>query len=123
VEIYEALKTLFNSGDVLGKVSDAMKHSYIDRIDRMEAQYQKAGASGSFNADHASACMMISYPLSTTTFACCPAFKPCIFHSWYLLYPVVSTQCTLMAMIRNEKSGHDCYFTDNNEAQNRCSLS
>nr|WP_252867567.1 hemagglutinin repeat-containing protein [Pantoea sp. AV62] len=50
VETYEALKTLFNSGDVLGNVSDAVKQSYIDRIDRMEAQYQKAGASGSFNA-------------------------------------------------------------------------
>lgn len=50
VETYEALKSLFNSGDVLGNVSDAVKQSYIDRIDRMEAEYQKAGASGSFNA-------------------------------------------------------------------------
>ncbi len=50
VETYEALKTLFNSGDVLGNVSDAVKQFYIDRIDRMEAEYQKAGASGSFNA-------------------------------------------------------------------------
>ena len=50
VETYEALKTLFNSGDVLGNVSDAVKQSYIDRIDRMEAEYQRAGASGSFNA-------------------------------------------------------------------------
>ena len=50
VETYEALKALFNSGDVLGNVSDAVKQSYIDRIDRMEAEYQKAGASGSFNA-------------------------------------------------------------------------
>ena len=49
-ETYEALKSLFNSGDVLGNVSDAVKQSYIDRIDRMEAQYQRAGASGSFNA-------------------------------------------------------------------------
>ncbi|MCE0490013.1 VENN motif pre-toxin domain-containing protein [Pantoea sp. Mb-10] len=49
-ETYEALKSLFNSGDVLGNVSDAVKQSYIDRIDRMEADYQKAGASGSFNA-------------------------------------------------------------------------
>ncbi|SER13130.1 filamentous hemagglutinin [Rosenbergiella nectarea] len=29
---------------------DAVKQSYIDRIDQMEAEYQKAGASGSFNA-------------------------------------------------------------------------
>ncbi len=50
VETYQALKALFNSGDVLGNVSDAVKQSYIDRIDRMETQYQQAGASGSFNA-------------------------------------------------------------------------
>ncbi|WP_261666541.1 hemagglutinin repeat-containing protein [Erwinia mallotivora] len=50
VETYEALKTLFNSGDVLGNVSDAVKQSYIDRINQMETEYQKAGASGSFNA-------------------------------------------------------------------------
>lgn len=49
-ETYEALKTLFNSGDVPGNVSDAVKQSCIDRIYRMEAEYQKAGASGSFNA-------------------------------------------------------------------------
>lgn len=49
-QTYEALKSLFNSGDVLGNVSDAIKQSYIDRIDHMEAEYQKAGASGSFNA-------------------------------------------------------------------------
>lgn len=50
VETYEALKTLFNSGDVLGSVSDAVKQSYIDRINLMETEYQKAGASGSYNA-------------------------------------------------------------------------
>jgi len=50
VETYEALKALFNSGDVLGNVSDAVKQDYINRIDRMETEYQKAGASGSFNA-------------------------------------------------------------------------
>ncbi|MEC3902509.1 hypothetical protein VOF77_09370 [Leclercia adecarboxylata] len=49
-QTYEALKSLFNSGDVLGNVSDAIKQSYIDRIDHLEAEYQKAGASGSFNA-------------------------------------------------------------------------
>lgn len=35
---------------LLGNVSDAVKQSYIERIDWMEAEYQKAGASGSFNA-------------------------------------------------------------------------
>jgi len=49
-QTYEALKSLFNSGDVLGNVSNAIKQSYIDRIDHMEAEYKKAGASGSFNA-------------------------------------------------------------------------
>ncbi|MGB8665882.1 MAG: filamentous hemagglutinin, partial [Serratia inhibens] len=44
------MKQLFNSGDVLGNVSDAVKQSYIERIDNMEAEYQKAGASGSFNS-------------------------------------------------------------------------
>ncbi len=50
LETYQALKALFNSGDVLGNVSDVVKQSYINRIDRMESEYQKAGASGSFNA-------------------------------------------------------------------------
>jgi len=50
LETYEALKSLFNSDDVLGNVSDAVKQSYIDRINRMEDEYQTAGASGSFNA-------------------------------------------------------------------------
>ncbi|EFF2456960.1 hemagglutinin repeat-containing protein, partial [Escherichia coli] len=49
-ETLEAMKALFNSGDILGSLSDAVKQSYIDRIDRMEAEYQKAGTSGSFNA-------------------------------------------------------------------------
>ena len=50
METLEAMKALFNSGDVLGTVSDAVKQSYLDRIDRMEAEYQKAEASGSFKA-------------------------------------------------------------------------
>ncbi|WP_274715156.1 hypothetical protein [Xenorhabdus bovienii] len=50
IKTYEALKSLFNSGDVLGNVSDAVKQSYIERINRMEAEYQKAGASGSFKS-------------------------------------------------------------------------
>jgi len=49
-ETYDALKSLFNSGDVLGNVSDAVKQSYITRLNNMEAEYQRAGASGSFNA-------------------------------------------------------------------------
>ncbi|WP_447920685.1 hemagglutinin repeat-containing protein [Achromobacter aegrifaciens] len=50
LETYAALKSLFESDDVPGTVSEAMKQSYIERITRMEAEYQRAGASGSFNA-------------------------------------------------------------------------
>jgi filamentous hemagglutinin len=50
VETYEALKTLFNSDDLLGNIADAVKQSYIERIDQLVMEYQKAGASGSFNA-------------------------------------------------------------------------
>ncbi|EML4853717.1 hemagglutinin repeat-containing protein [Morganella morganii] len=49
-DTYDALRALINSGDILGNASDAIKQSYIERIDRMEAEYQRAGASGSFNA-------------------------------------------------------------------------
>lgn len=49
-ETYAALKSLFERGDVLEKVPAAIKQSYIERITRMEAEYQRAGAGGSFNA-------------------------------------------------------------------------
>lgn len=45
-----ALKGLINSGEILGNVTEAVKQSYLARIEAAEAQYQKAGASGSFNA-------------------------------------------------------------------------
>jgi len=50
LETYAALKSLFESGDVLEKVPAAIKQSYIERITRMEEEYQRAGASGSFNS-------------------------------------------------------------------------
>ncbi|MFM5470337.1 VENN motif pre-toxin domain-containing protein, partial [Aeromonas veronii] len=50
IETLDALKTLFNSDDALGAVSEAVKQSYIARIEKLKAEYQKAGASGSFNA-------------------------------------------------------------------------
>ncbi|SUX53811.1 VENN motif pre-toxin domain-containing protein [Chromobacterium vaccinii] len=50
VETLNALKSLFSSDDVLGNVSDAVKQSYIKRIDLLKEEYQKAGANGSFNA-------------------------------------------------------------------------
>ncbi|YCK84560.1 DUF637 domain-containing protein [Pseudomonas sp. D4-18] len=49
-ETYRALRSVLDSGDVLGNVSEAIKQSYIARIDNLEAEYERAGASGSFNA-------------------------------------------------------------------------
>lgn len=46
----DALKGLINSGEFLGNATEAVKQSYLARIEAAEAQYQKAGASGSFNA-------------------------------------------------------------------------
>ena len=45
-----ALKELINKGEILGNAKEAIKQSYLARIEAAEAQYQKAGASGSFNA-------------------------------------------------------------------------
>ncbi|ANF86561.1 Hemagglutinin [Pseudomonas antarctica] len=50
IQTYRALRSVLESGDVLGNVSDAMKQSYIERIDNLESEYERAGASGSFNA-------------------------------------------------------------------------
>lgn len=50
VQTLDALKSLINSDDLLGNVTDIVKQSYLARIEAAEAQYQKAGASGSFNA-------------------------------------------------------------------------
>ncbi|RLM21623.1 two-partner secretion domain-containing protein [Brenneria goodwinii] len=49
-ETLGALKSLFNNGDVLGNVTSAVKQSYIDRINKMENEYQKAGPFGAFNS-------------------------------------------------------------------------
>ncbi|WP_302467655.1 VENN motif pre-toxin domain-containing protein [Pseudomonas muyukensis] len=49
-ETFDALKSLFQSDDVLGNIADAVKQSYIERIDQMEAEYERAGAGGSFKA-------------------------------------------------------------------------
>ncbi|CRM26605.1 hypothetical protein [Pseudomonas sp. 24 E 13] len=43
---YAALKAVVESGGVW----DAVKQPYIDRIDRLQAQYEEAGPSGSYNA-------------------------------------------------------------------------
>ncbi|AZF24535.1 hypothetical protein [Pseudomonas sp. R2-60-08W] len=50
IETFRALRSVFQSGDVLGNVSDAVKQSYVARVDNLEAEYERAGASGSFNA-------------------------------------------------------------------------
>ncbi|QVQ28286.1 hemagglutinin repeat-containing protein [Achromobacter deleyi] len=50
LETYAALKELFSSDDVLGKIAEAEKQSYIERITRMQEEYQRAGAGGAFNA-------------------------------------------------------------------------
>ncbi|GEM_PF-1818667 len=50
IETYEAIKSLIKSGDIVGNVADSIKQSYIERIDRLVTEYERAGASGSFKA-------------------------------------------------------------------------
>ncbi|ODC03936.1 hypothetical protein BFW38_10690 [Terasakiispira papahanaumokuakeensis] len=47
---YEALRLLLNSDDLLGNVSDAVKQSFRDRLDKMDEEYLKGGAEGAFNS-------------------------------------------------------------------------
>ena len=49
-ETFQALKSLGNSDNVLGNVSNAFKESWANSIDQMEAEFQKGGVSGAFNA-------------------------------------------------------------------------
>jgi len=50
VMAYDAIKQLIASDDIFSTMSDAVKQSYIDRINLMESEYQKAGASGAYNS-------------------------------------------------------------------------
>ena len=50
VETYVAIRALLSSDDLLATVSSAVKQSYLDRIDRMEVEYQRGGINGAFNA-------------------------------------------------------------------------
>ncbi|MDF7677082.1 hypothetical protein PT286_10110, partial [Neisseriaceae bacterium ESL0693] len=50
IETYNAIKSLINSDDIFGNVSDALKQEYSNRIDNLINQYEQAGASGSFQA-------------------------------------------------------------------------
>ncbi|NIG45965.1 contact-dependent inhibition toxin CdiA [Enterobacter sp. Acro-832] len=47
---YDAIKQLITSDDMFSTMSDAVKQSYIDRINLMESEYQRAGAGGAYNA-------------------------------------------------------------------------
>ncbi|WP_375058617.1 hypothetical protein [Zobellella sp. DQSA1] len=49
-DTWKAIQGLINSGDILGTVSSAVKQSYLDRIDHMMTEYERAGAGGAFNA-------------------------------------------------------------------------
>lgn len=40
---YDAIKQLITSDDMFSTMSDVVKQSYIDRINRMESEYQRAG--------------------------------------------------------------------------------
>ncbi|MGO4797048.1 VENN motif pre-toxin domain-containing protein, partial [Serratia quinivorans] len=50
VDTWNSISALFDGDGVLSNVGGAVKQSYIDRIDKLTTEYQKAGASGSFNA-------------------------------------------------------------------------
>lgn len=47
---YDAIKQLITSDDMFSTMSDAVKQSYIDRLNSMELEYQRAGAGGAYNA-------------------------------------------------------------------------
>jgi len=47
---FDAIKQLIASDDIFSTMSDAVKQSYIARINLMESEYQKAGASGAYNS-------------------------------------------------------------------------
>ncbi|WP_273760988.1 DUF637 domain-containing protein, partial [Bartonella sp. AU16XJBT] len=49
-EILKALKDFFISGKVLATLGHAFAQPYVDRINKMEEEYERAGAGGSFNA-------------------------------------------------------------------------
>ncbi|MDK7757882.1 DUF637 domain-containing protein [Providencia rettgeri] len=49
-ETYVALRAVLMSDDTLDIMSDALRQSYISRLNTMEAEYQKAGTEGAFKA-------------------------------------------------------------------------
>lgn len=50
IETFEAIKSLVMSGDLVRNVADSMKQSFIERIDRLTTEYERAGPSGAFKA-------------------------------------------------------------------------
>lgn len=50
LETYQAIKGVIQSDNAFDTLTQAVKQSYIERIEKLEAEYQKAGVSGSFNA-------------------------------------------------------------------------
>ncbi|WP_273724537.1 DUF637 domain-containing protein, partial [Bartonella sp. AU18XJBT] len=49
-ETLKALKDFFSSGEILATIGRTLGQSYVDRINKMEEEYQRAGAGGSFKA-------------------------------------------------------------------------
>lgn len=50
IQTYRAMKDIINSENALGKITDTVKQDYINRINKLESEYQKAGVSGSYKA-------------------------------------------------------------------------
>ncbi|WPF06176.1 DUF637 domain-containing protein [Proteus vulgaris] len=50
LETYQAIKAVIQSDNAFDTLTQTVKQSYIERIEKLEAEYQKAGVSGSFNA-------------------------------------------------------------------------
>lgn len=50
IQTFKAIKDIISSENALGNITDAVKQDYTNRINKLEAEYQKAGPSGSYNA-------------------------------------------------------------------------
>ncbi|WP_246790944.1 VENN motif pre-toxin domain-containing protein, partial [Bartonella tribocorum] len=49
-ETWNALKDFVTSGEILATIGRTLGQSYVDRINKMEEEYERAGAGGSFKA-------------------------------------------------------------------------
>lgn len=50
IQTFKVIKDIISSENALGNITDAVKQDYTNRINKLEAEYQKAGPSGSYNA-------------------------------------------------------------------------